>query len=212
MADFTTDLLKNLSIITEEVAEKAKSLVSQKARFKDVVFTVVEEETYTYSNDVTDKPLEDGSVITDHFQNKPITIHLSGIITGQGNYPQQQLDLLRRYCIQGVVDQYYGIQTLWNFIITNFENKHTADVADGCAFEMDLQQVLTAKREVVNILTSDISIPDIAAIKDQLSKNDTSSAEVMRTRVIAPTRTNKQAKEVLDASNQAISSQIKAIY
>jgi 4-aminobutyrate aminotransferase-like enzyme len=52
----------------------------------------------------------------------------------------------------------------------------------------------------------------IAAIKDQLSKNDTSSAEVMRTRVIAPTRTNKQAKEVLDASNQAISSQIKAIY
>lgn len=203
--------LFNISGIADNlkgIVTGVKKWESKITRFEQVAFTVVEEETYTYGNDVTTKPLEDNSVVSDHVQNKPITIHLTGIITGKGKYPQEQLDLLRKYCIQGTVGQYYGIQTLWNFVITNLENKHTADVADGCAFTMDLQQVLTAKREITNILTSDITIPDIEKLKSQMSSNSSSSADVVHSRVIAPTRTGKQTKQVATTSPTAKSSSV----
>lgn len=163
-------------------------------RFKDVYFTVVEKETYTYSNEITDKPVEDDSVVSDHIQNKPITISLTGVIIGDGTYPQQQLDLLRRYCIQGVVDNYYGMQTLWNFAIVSFENEHTCEVANGVKFTMTLKQIIAARKEVVNILTSDISIPDIEALKDQLSAQRSANKAAIRAKIIPPKRTGKQTK------------------
>ncbi len=203
--------LFNLSGLGDELVQISKGVKtweSKLTRFEQVAFTVVEEETYTYSNDVTTKPLEDNSVVSDHVQNKPIIIHITGIITGKGKYPQERLDLLRKYCIQGTVGQYYGIQTLWNFVITNLENKHTADVGNGCAFTMDLQQVLTARKEVVNILTSDITIPDIEALKSQLSSSSTSSSDVVHSRVVAPTRTGKQTKQAVTTSSSATSSSV----
>lgn len=198
--------LFNISGIADNlkgIVTGVKKWESKITRFEQVAFTVVEEETYTYGNDVTTKPLEDNSVVSDHVQNKPITIHITGIITGKGKYPQEQLDLLRKYCIQGTVGQYYGIQTLWSFAITNLENKHTADVGNGCSFTMDLQQVLTARKEIVNIVTSDITIPDINALKSQMSSNSSSSADVVHSRVVAPTRTGKQTKQASITSPQS---------
>lgn len=163
-------------------------------KFKDVYFTLVEKETYSYSNDITDKPVEDGSVVSDHIQNKPIKVSLSGIITGNGRYPQEQLDLLRKYLIQGVVDNYYGNQTLYNFAIESFDNEHTSEVGDGVTFSMTLKQIIAAKKEVVNILVSDIVVPDIEALKTQLSAQKSVDTAAAKARISPITRKGRQAK------------------
>lgn len=97
----------------------------------DVVLHV-EEEDYTYDSDVTENPMEDGSVISDNMHSKPIVGKLTGICKNDdGSYPQQQLDTLRRYMNEPVIIDYFGVQTLQNCVLQNMENVHNCSTGGG---------------------------------------------------------------------------------
>jgi len=138
------------------------------SRLGEVYFTVVEEEDYTYSNDITDRPVEDGSIITDNVRNKPIEIKITGILTGKGAYPQQQLTMLRLYSLNGDILSYVGIQSFSRCVIENFENKHNSEVGNGITFDITLKEVKIAIRTEIHVGITTLKIPDIEALQDQL--------------------------------------------
>ena len=138
------------------------------SKLGEVYFTVVEEEDYTYSNDITDRPVEDGSIITDNVRNKPIEIKITGILTGKGAYPQQQLTMLRLYSLNGDILSYVGIQSFSRCVIENFENKHNAEVGNGITFDITLKEVKIAVRTEIHIAVTTLKIPDIEALQNQL--------------------------------------------
>src|SRR3712207_1140119 len=107
----------------------------------DVFLTVVEEENYDYSNSITERAMEGGSKATDHATSNLIKIHLTGIITGKGVYPQEQLTKLRLYCLNRNVLRYTGIQNFSSVMIEGFGNTHNKEVADGITFDITLKEI-----------------------------------------------------------------------
>lgn len=144
----------------------------------DVFLTVVEEEEYNYSNDVTERAMEDGSKITDHAKSNLITIKISGIITGTGAYPQEQLTKLRLYCLNRNVLKYVGIQSFSSVIIESFNNNHNKNIANGITFDMNLKEIRIVKKVSVAVNTGELNIPDIERLKQQIEDQKQAAKDV----------------------------------
>lgn len=165
----------------------------------DVFLTVVEEENYSYSNSITERPMEDGSKITDHAKSDLITIRISGILTGKTSYPQEDLTKLRLYCLNRNVLKYVGIQNFGSVMIESFGNNHSKEVANGISFDINLKEIRIAKKTTVNINTGKFSIPDIEALKNQLQANQSAATAKVKQTTKAGTKakTTKSNTSVL---------------
>lgn len=164
------------------------------AKLGDVFITVLEEESYEYSNDITERAMEDGSKITDHAKSNLIKIKISGIITGKGAYPQEKLTKLRMYCLNRTILKYIGMQSFSNVIIENFGNQHTTELADGIEFDITLKELRFAKRTAARINTSKLRIPDIEKLKDQLEEKKKAKEEAKRAKTQAKSNRGRQTK------------------
>ncbi|NEZ48026.1 hypothetical protein FDF74_12680 [Clostridium niameyense] len=146
----------------------------------DVYFTIVEEESYTYSNSITDRAVEKGSNISDHAKRNPVKVKISGIITGKNSYPQEQLTKLRNYSSNRNIVRYVGVQRFGTMMIESFDNEHTKEIEDGIKFSIDLREVIICKQVAVNVNTGCFNIPDIEKLKEQLEEQKKAKEEAKR--------------------------------
>ena len=159
-----------------------------------VYFTVVKEENWNYSNAVTDKPLEDGSTITDHAQSNPIKLSISGVITQSIGYPTEDIKKLQDYSLNNEVLTYIGTDTLANCIIESFDKKHTVDIANGIEFSLSLKEIRVANKQVANISVGSLSIPDIELLKAQQSVKGETLRASLRPKTTKGTQGRKATK------------------
>ena len=135
---------------------------------------LVEEETFTYDSDVTDNPMEDGSYMSDNMHVKPIEGKLTGIICNMsGDYPSYEHDTLRSYHDNATIIDYYGIRALQNCVLQNLEIVQNAQTGGGFTFTATIKQLFVAQKTSIGVGVSNLSIPDIQALKDQLQADET---------------------------------------
>lgn len=114
----------------------------RRARLGNVEFSVVSSENITKDADVTEKPVEQGQDIADHIKPRPLTIALTGIITGSGAHGS--LQQLYKYQKSGELLSYVGRSSNASMVIERLTTDHGADVAGGFRFNMVIKQVKVA--------------------------------------------------------------------
>ena len=111
---------------------------SKKCKLGDVIFTVTSDETTTMSNEITDKPIEGGTV-SDHVLNKPLVMSITGIIVGDDC--QEKLEKIRSYLVNGDLVRYVGVDTARNMVIESFGTGRSVSIKGGVAFDLSLKEI-----------------------------------------------------------------------
>jgi len=114
---------------------------------------VVSGETPEFPNEVSDFPIEDGAVITDHISLRPIAVPISGVVAGEG--AADKIATLRRWRNDRHRLRYVGRNIFGNYVITSLRTEHDAGVGDGFRFRLELVQVRIARPAVVDIVAVD---------------------------------------------------------
>lgn len=108
------------------------------------VFT---QETITFGSEVTDHPVETGSLITDHIKNDPIGLRVSGTVRSDLRslaYNLLQLLHERREPIFVVT----GLQTFTNMAITRLEVPREVRTADSFVFNAEFKKITFVTSQV----------------------------------------------------------------
>jgi hypothetical protein len=129
-------------------------------------------ERYSFSNSVTDIPMEDGSHASDHVIENALEIQISGFIgkaeftawegpmTGptadQSRDPKERIreayfELLRLKSERQPVDLVTGLDTYPNMVITAFDIDRNASTGMDLPFEMTLKQIRVIKSQTTKI-------------------------------------------------------------
>lgn len=111
---------------------------SLKCKLGDVIFTSTTGESTSMSNNVTNKAIEGGTV-SDHVENKPLTMNITGIIVGDDC--QEKLETIRDYTSNGDLLRYVGCDTANNMVISSFNTDRSVSLKGGVAFTLALQEI-----------------------------------------------------------------------
>jgi hypothetical protein len=130
------------------------------ASLGEVVFSVVEEENIEYAAEVTERSVEQGVDIVDHVRPRPVVLIVSGVVVGQD--AAQKLEQLREYAQKGEVLEYSGRNIVGNMIIQSFPASHTARIADGFSFRLELREIRIAVSETAVYVAPDPVAPPTA--------------------------------------------------
>jgi hypothetical protein len=136
-------------------------------------------ETYQFTNEVTDVPVEEGVNITDHVVEKADTIHVSAFIgetefaAYDGNTPEDLNSLSGFDKKQRIIEVYkkllklkrdrepvtvvMGLGTFKNMIITSFNIPRDAETGADLAFDMSFSELKTVKSQSTEIAASQIA-------------------------------------------------------
>lgn len=120
------------------------------ARLGDVEFSVVSEERPEFSSEISDRPVERGANIVDHVRPLPVTLTLTGVVTGDD--AAQRLERLRRYREEAELLIYIGRNVLRDVVIQSLNTGHTAAVRDGFEFTLTLRQVRIVRPETASLV------------------------------------------------------------
>jgi hypothetical protein len=174
---------------------KANNLKKAKlAKLGDIFLTVLKEEVIEYSNEITERPMEDGSVVTDHIRNNLIVININGLIFGKKAYPQEDLTKLRYYLINKNMLAYYGVQGFTKVAMEKFSNKHSSEVKYGIEFDITLKEIRFSRRTTTNINTAKLNIPDIERLKEQLEEKKQAKQEAKKSKMNSTKNKGRQSK------------------
>jgi hypothetical protein len=115
----------------------------------DVFIDNIESVELGESSSTTDHALEDGEEISDHIENAPITLRLSGVILDKTD---GKLLKLRNYRQKGEILSFNYRSKLETVVITDFTPSYDASVKDGFRFSMSLKQIRLAKApNIINV-------------------------------------------------------------
>ncbi|PKM61630.1 MAG: hypothetical protein CVU99_02400 [Firmicutes bacterium HGW-Firmicutes-4] len=131
---------------------------SLKCKLGDVIFTSTTGESATVSNEITDKPIE-GGTISDHAQNNPTTMNVSGIIVGDD--AQEKIEIIRGYVKDIALLRYVGVDTAQNMLISSFTTDRSVSLKGGAAFTLALKEV--------GIATGVVTVIDEAFVSTQMN-------------------------------------------
>lgn len=112
----------------------------------------VVDENPTMSADVTDHPVEKGQDISDHMQEKPATMKVSGSIV---NESPEKLEMLRNYMRDATLLKYVGRNIFADVVLINLNTKHNANNAMGFDYDITLKRVRIAKPETFEVNVKD---------------------------------------------------------
>ncbi|MEV9639471.1 phage baseplate protein [Mammaliicoccus sciuri] len=129
----------------------------------DILIEVIQEESLDESSTTTDHALEDGEQISDHIENDPITLSITGVIIDPND---EKLLKLREYRQKGKVLDYSYRSRLKTVLITSFKPVKGKDIKDGYRFSMTLKQVQFSKAP--NVIR--VSVPVKKQVKKVTSK------------------------------------------
>ena len=126
-------------------------------------------ERYSFANSVTDVPLEDGSIASDHAVEKALEIHITGFVgkteftvwdglgaSVQGQDPKGRIkaayfELLRLKAERQPLDLVTGLDTYPNMVITQFDIDRNAATGADLPFDMTFKQIRIVKSETTKI-------------------------------------------------------------
>lgn len=138
------------------------------AKFKDVIFSVVTEESITLKNNIASEPVENGEEFSDHVKSDPLPVSITGFIVGDG--AEEKFNKLNSYGKDGVVDTYIGRVILTNCVIETFKSTRNKSVSNGYSFDLTLRQVNIGNFETSNKLVNPSSKVIAAMFKDKTKK------------------------------------------
>lgn len=104
-----------------------------------VMIDVIDIETPEMNNEITDKPVENGSNVSDHIRQLPTVLQITGKVTGP-NAPAT-LSKLRRFRDRGTLVTFVHRNVFTSMGIENFNTDHEKTNRQGFNFNMTLKQV-----------------------------------------------------------------------
>jgi hypothetical protein len=124
-----------------------------------VIIDAVVTESYSFSNSVTQLPVEDGSEITDNVTESPDVVAIEGYIghaafgnSGSGPRPvdayKALLELKRK---KQPITLILGLDTFDDMIITDFAIKRDKDTGANLSFAMSFQKILVISSKKTSI-------------------------------------------------------------
>lgn len=120
------------------------------AALGDLVFDVVEQEQPSFTNTITDKPVESGMNISDHIRNEPTTLTVKAIFSGS-----EAMDKYSELVEMKDSDELFaysgGLGTYTNLAIENISPMKDASYGDGYECTITLKQVRIVELQTVNI-------------------------------------------------------------
>lgn len=171
------------------------------SKLGDIYFTEVEEEDYNFSNDITNNSVEDGSTVSDNVHNNPSTLDINGILIGTTAYPQEELNTLQGYAENGDILAYIGIQGFEQCAIETFNKKHTVDVGNGITFSITLKKIKIATKQSISINVGNLNIPDIEALKAEMSAQSSVNKAAAKARITGITTKGRTTKKKATATS-----------
>lgn len=127
-----------------------------RAKLKDIVLDVTKEESPNYANNVTDRPVEDGTNITDHVRPRPTHLSLFGVISEEA---EDKFEKLKEYKEKGELLDFRGRNRFKNLVIETLHTDFDIDARDGYSFQIDLVQIRTAEAKIVDYVAPDPAPP-----------------------------------------------------
>lgn len=126
----------------------------------EVIFTATTEESVSYENEITERPVEDLGYISDHVRQKPIKFSVSGVLVGEEAFAR--LMKLREYSKGKMTLSYYGRNAFSNVLIETLETGHNKETRNGFSFHMTCKIVQQAiKKEIIRSQTVDTQVKDV---------------------------------------------------
>ncbi len=122
---------------------------------RTVAFDVVEPEDTSWPAMATQYPVEDGRNISDHVHLQPITVELTGIITGED--ASTKIAMLRKWRNNRWRVRYEGRNIFGKYIITGLDTVHSYRVRQGFSFSITLTEVRITAPQVVETKGDDPS-------------------------------------------------------
>ncbi len=108
---------------------------------------VIKEDTEIRAN-VTDKPVEKGQDISDHYKKMGARIDLSGCIV---NDSEEKYEELKGFMKEAKLLTYIGNVSFKNVVITTLVRKDSSSVKDGYDYDITLQEVRIAIPETFEV-------------------------------------------------------------
>lgn len=127
-------------------------MVKRLIKLGDVDLEAVVSEEPTLSGETTDKPVEKGSDVSDHFKSNPTTISLSGSVVGED--AAKKLSTLKKYHREATLLRYVGRSIFDNMIILSIPTKHNVNNINGFDFDITLKQITISEPETFEVKIS----------------------------------------------------------
>jgi len=147
----------------------------------DVLVDATESEAPTFSNEITENPVEDGTVITDHINQNPDTLELNVVITGEyEGTPQEKYErLLEIRNNREIISVIGALQVYENMAISEINLEKSADNLKGYSGTISFQQVrfATAQTITVEIAPPVIDGEEQPAPEEEKSETSTKDSE-----------------------------------
>lgn len=128
---------------------KAKKLVNPKTKTKlGKVHLFVTKEAWDDDADIPRYSVEKGKDVSDHVQDKPNILVLTGFIfSDKSQTVSEKIKKLRAYKNKGVLLTFVGRRTGTNFLINRFHYDSENTTSNGHPFTMTLQEVRIATKK-----------------------------------------------------------------
>jgi hypothetical protein len=161
------------------------------AILKNLQIDIVESEQVTYTNTVTDKPIESKNDIADHIENKPLEISIPVLFVGPDW--KTKYDELKKLRDSNELISYYGnFQVYENMVITRISPIKESSISDGFRTEIKLKQVRVIELETIDEIIKNLgvdpvtgSVPQVTANDEQTKDKDTKEEEIDESTLIS---------------------------
>lgn len=117
-----------------------------KSMLGDVLLDVVRDESEDYGAEVSENAVEDGREISDHVQQRPLSLSITAVLTGPNWEARRKRleDLMRSKTLL----RYVGREIHENLVIERISPSYTKAIANGVVVGITLRQVEIARVEI----------------------------------------------------------------
>lgn len=118
----------------------------------DVVIDYAEENSLDLSNDVTEKPVEDGGVITDHVNPQPdkLIIDNARLKSDESMSAEEKLNILKEYRENGKkISIVSNLSVYDDVVISSLNTRDDNTITNGYYLDIELQQIRIAQPDTV---------------------------------------------------------------
>lgn len=167
----------------------------------DVLIDAAESEAPSFSNQITENPVEDGTVITDHINQNPLTLELNVIITGEyEGSPQEKYErLLEIRNNREIISVIGALQVYENMAISEINLEKSAENAKGYSGTISFQQVRFATAETITVEIAPPVIDEEEQPAPEGEESELDSKDSKSEKVDAETVGNSFLKKLLDS-------------
>ena len=132
----------------------------------DVLVDATISENPTFSNAITDKPVEEGGSIIDHVENQPTILPLECTITGEeGQSATEKYERMLEITQQKEVIEVVGaLQVYDNMVIEEFSPIKDSKIGNGFRCSITLKQIRIVEQETIQV---ELGIDPVTNIQTQ---------------------------------------------